>query len=238
MAQSKPMPKKQPTSRTKAVKPPKDQAVGWIWPKDPRPGNPTRWPRLWRFSDVLTGKGPDIYIGAIGKRPLPVKDRETLGRTVSRTNWARWDIEPEEDDTPFAWARREKREKYDYSTRKYGIPNEKTWSAVEYADCEWDGGKWRRKKVTPKTPIRYWDQYGKVHWCHGGGPGGCCDEGLDVGPCENGGHGHGHGHCHCHCGLHEHGSGVGSHKHVHEHPYLVRTNCPGCCCDELLENKA
>ncbi|KAL6238529.1 hypothetical protein BDW75DRAFT_237415 [Aspergillus navahoensis] len=33
-----------------------------IWPKDPRPGNPRRWPWWWRWKDVLTGKGPDIYV--------------------------------------------------------------------------------------------------------------------------------------------------------------------------------
>ena len=233
MPRSHSKPKKQPTTQTKPTKPPKEQTIGWIWPKDPRPGNPSRWPRLWRFSDVLTGKGPDIYVGAIGKRPPPTKDRETPGRTVSSTNWARWDVEPEEDDTPVRWARRDKREKYDYSTRKYGIPNERTWSAVEYADCEWEGGKWPRKKVAPKTPIRYWDRYGKVHWCNGQDPEGCYDEGVDVGSCKGGSHGHGrsHGYCHCHCGLHERDSGLGSHEHVHEHPYLVRSHCPGCCCE-------
>ncbi|KAJ5890847.1 uncharacterized protein N7473_007075 [Penicillium subrubescens] len=230
MSQSRPKPKKQPTTWKEPVKP-KPQ-VGWIWPKDPRPGNPTRWSRFKRFSDVLTGKGPDIYVGTIGKRPPPMKDNDNPGRAVSSTNWARWDIEPEEDDTPFPWAHRPKNVKYDYNTRKYKFPDEKTWSAVEYADYEWECGKNRRKKkVTPSTPIRFWDRHGRVHWCHGqgqdewrgsgrrsgcGGPSGC-----------GGGHGGGcHGHCHC--GLHEHDSALGSYEHLHGHPYPVRSHCPDC----------
>ncbi|KAF3387281.1 hypothetical protein F1880_000156 [Penicillium rolfsii] len=164
MSQSNSKSKGQRTTWREPVKP-KPQ-TGWIWPKDPRPGNPTRWSRFKRFSDVLTGKGPDIFVGTIGKRPPPVKDNDNPGRTVSSTNWARWDVEPEEDDTPFPLASRPKNVKYDYKTRKYKVPDENTWSAVEYADCEWECGKNRRKKkVTPTTPIRFWDRHGRVHWC-------------------------------------------------------------------------
>ncbi|KAJ5389504.1 uncharacterized protein N7496_000572 [Penicillium cataractarum] len=158
---SQPQPKKKQPTSTKPANP-KPQ-TGWIWPKDPRPGNPTRWSRLKRFSDVLTGKGPDIYVGTIGKHPPARKDKDTPGRTVSSTNWARWDLEPKEEDTPFPWARRGKQEKYDYSTRKYGVPSEKTWSAVEYADCEVQCGKGKgKKKVIQTAPIRFWDRDGRV----------------------------------------------------------------------------
>lgn len=40
----------------------------YVWPKDPRPGNPSSWPRKWRLMDVLTGKGPDIYVERIRPR--------------------------------------------------------------------------------------------------------------------------------------------------------------------------
>ncbi|KAF7718073.1 Uncharacterized protein PECH_002409 [Penicillium ucsense] len=170
------MPKKNSTSSGKESKP-KNQPVGWIWPKDPQPGNPSSWPRFKRFSDVISGKGPDIFIGTIGRKPKTVTNKDMPGRSVSSTNWARWDVEPEEDDSPFSWARREKDVKYDYKTRKYVVPNDETWSAVEYADCEWDNGKWRKRKVTPSTPIRYWDRHDRVHWCQK--PGQVIEEGVD-----------------------------------------------------------
>ncbi|KAL3475240.1 hypothetical protein BJX99DRAFT_259534 [Aspergillus californicus] len=47
--------------------------VGWIWPKDPRPGKPHRWSRLWRLSDVVMGKGPNIYVGSIRNAPRPTR---------------------------------------------------------------------------------------------------------------------------------------------------------------------
>ncbi|KAL2832473.1 hypothetical protein BDW59DRAFT_105452 [Aspergillus cavernicola] len=43
--------------------------MGYIWPKDPRPGNPGHWPRWWRYKDILRGKGPDIYFGRIRHHP-------------------------------------------------------------------------------------------------------------------------------------------------------------------------
>ncbi|EYE91382.1 uncharacterized protein EURHEDRAFT_242778 [Aspergillus ruber CBS 135680] len=38
---------------------------GWIWPKDPRPGNPSHWPRRWRLFDIFRNRGPDIFVGRI-----------------------------------------------------------------------------------------------------------------------------------------------------------------------------
>ncbi|KAJ5175324.1 uncharacterized protein N7482_001201 [Penicillium canariense] len=171
--------------------PPK-KTIGWIWPKDPRPGNPTRWPRRWRFSDVLKGKGPDIYVGVIGKRPTPTPD-DSKSKPKSATNWARWDKEPEEDDTPFPWARRGK-EKYDYRVRRYQIPNPQTWSSVEYCDAVWSGGRWGRP-IVHKEPRTLWDRYGRPY-----GEEECDDpdyyQGVDQGECE-------HEHCEGGC-EHEH----------------------------------
>ncbi|KAJ5090583.1 hypothetical protein N7532_009267 [Penicillium argentinense] len=83
---------------------PTEQALGWIWPKDPRPGNPSTWPRRWRLFDVLRNKGPDIYVGVI--RPAKGRTKETA-KTTLKTDWARWeDEELDKYDTPFFWARR------------------------------------------------------------------------------------------------------------------------------------
>lgn len=79
---------------------------GWIWPKDPRPGNPSSWPRRWRLLDILTNRGPDIFVGRISpskqdkekgedqrkenriELAAPRKQRGPQRRTCS---WARWD---------------------------------------------------------------------------------------------------------------------------------------------------
>ncbi|KAJ5935544.1 hypothetical protein N7466_005091 [Penicillium verhagenii] len=96
-----------------------NQTLGWIWPKDPRPGNPSSWPRRWRLRDVLTNKGPDIYVGVIGQKTkspssastsrsssvargltpstTPSSTPSARTRRSHRTNWDRWDHEP----TPF-----------------------------------------------------------------------------------------------------------------------------------------
>lgn len=121
-----------------------NQTLGWIWPKDPRPGNKYHWPRRWRFFDVLTNKGPDIYVGVIGTRN-PRTPRPDL-----RTNWTRWEDPVEAQDTPFPWARRGM-EKYDCRRRKYTIPDQATWRWVEY--CSGMPGKKKHR-----VPRRYWDR--------------------------------------------------------------------------------
>ncbi|KAJ5632357.1 hypothetical protein N7490_008696 [Penicillium lividum] len=93
--------------------------IGWIWPKDPRPGNPSSWPRHWRFLDVMTNKGPDIYVGVINKRPRFSSSRSNSksssperlissnkssnqsNNSIQRTNWDRWK-EPTPSNSPNA----------------------------------------------------------------------------------------------------------------------------------------
>lgn len=155
--------------------------LGWIWPKDARPGNPTRWPRRWRFFDVLTNKGPDIYVGVINSTNST--NNKTRSKTKSSSlssssgerekgnHWSRWNKGLEADDTPFPWARRGA-ERYDFRRRKYVIPDQGTWSRVEY--CSGRGyvggsGKWRFGKGERHcVPRRYWDRNGEEypanHW--------------------------------------------------------------------------
>ncbi|KAH1606696.1 hypothetical protein KXX44_000378, partial [Aspergillus fumigatus] len=87
--------------------------VGWIWPKDPRPGNPSRWPRRWRLFDVLTNRGPDIYVGKIKSR----------AQSQEQINWSGWECREGcccagMDETPFPWARRGVCERYDFRRRR------------------------------------------------------------------------------------------------------------------------
>ncbi|KAL5041664.1 hypothetical protein BDW71DRAFT_163174 [Aspergillus fruticulosus] len=53
-----------------------------IWPKDPRPGNPHHWPWWWRWKDVFTGKGPDIYV----ERVRPPGSRSYSGYSTHSTH--------------------------------------------------------------------------------------------------------------------------------------------------------
>ncbi|KAL4889872.1 hypothetical protein BDV59DRAFT_102109 [Aspergillus ambiguus] len=143
--------------------------LAWIWPKDPRPGNPSHWPRIWRLRDVLTNRGPDIYIGRINTG----NDR--------KVNWSRWpdDADNERtscccgeqsgkgkrgartvDKSPMKWDKRHPAERYDFRTRKYAIPDRGTWSRVEYCDGGHTGGRRCEKHA---IPVRYWDLDGREY---------------------------------------------------------------------------
>lgn len=161
---------------------------GWIWPKDPRPGNPTHWPRRWRLFDILTNKGPDIFVGRIRPDRSSVKKKraetgveaeagsqERTSQSQSQplrmaTSWAGWDDVYGNDDgdqnrekkkrSPFPWARRNSAERYDFRTKRYCIPNSGTWSRVEYCSGD-DYHKGRRRRHV--IPMRYWDQNGNEY---------------------------------------------------------------------------
>lgn len=127
----------------------------WIWPKDPRPGNPSRWSWRWRFLDVLLGRGPDIYVGRIDRR----------GGLKGRGHCSSWreccccccccacsgvDVDGDtEVDVPFPTSRANERkrkrrgEKYDCRTGRYTMPDDGSWSGVEYCDCR---GRQARKE--------------------------------------------------------------------------------------------
>ncbi|RHZ69258.1 hypothetical protein CDV55_104832 [Aspergillus turcosus] len=143
--------------------------LGWIWPKDPRPGNPSRWPRRWRLLDVLTNRGPDIYVGKINSHSR--SRSQPQGQGQERINWSGWECRLPEgccctgtglgtgvDETPFPWARRGASERYDFRRRRYVVPDHGTWCGVEYCDEEVEGvGRQRRVHVIPR---RYWDWRG------------------------------------------------------------------------------
>ncbi|CEL02344.1 hypothetical protein ASPCAL03515 [Aspergillus calidoustus] len=132
--------------------------IGYIWPKDPRPGNPGRWSRGSRLCDILTGKGPDMYVGRIGVRTreevtgeTPKAQRGTERyRWDSEKYWSLWGHEHElhckadycDDcdrieeqrvrDNRIPQARRGSSERYDFRMRKYREPDVGTWSGVRF----------------------------------------------------------------------------------------------------------
>lgn len=161
---------------------------GWIWPKDPRPGNPAHWPRRWRLFDVFTNKGPDIFVGRIsvtdakgkkGKKDKKGKKSKKTGEAqdevqpgpLPMTTWSRWENDHDStNDTattttkkkkkePFPWARRNSAERYDFRTKRYCIPDSGTWSRVVY--CSGDDKHGRRKRHV--IPMRYWDREGNEY---------------------------------------------------------------------------
>lgn len=141
---------------------PSQPQLGWIWPKDPRPGNPQHWPRRWRLFDVLTNRGPDIYVGQIN---TPKRDKTSTQRRSrpTRGEWSRWgedSHDPNAGWSPFPWARRGAQEKYDFRTRKYHVPDRGTWSSVEYCNGAPARKGHRGAKEVHCVPRRYWDRNG------------------------------------------------------------------------------
>ena len=112
-------------SRNKASESP---IKGFIWPRDPYPGPRGRsWfrNRVSAWHDVLTGKGPDIFIGRL----------DNLDHRPSRARWSRWsDLYPDWDDTsaPPFWGAYRGDKRYNFRTRRYEYPHTEMWSDVGY----------------------------------------------------------------------------------------------------------
>ncbi|KAL8960282.1 MAG: hypothetical protein Q9193_002988 [Seirophora villosa] len=103
-----------------------------VWPRDKKQKGPHT---LGRFRDVLSGKGPDMWIGPRGPE----------GPT--KPEWSRWDRGPtwgkfhnlsyrdNRDQQVPAWAPGQAagNKRYNFKTRKYEVPRFSTWS-----DVKWD----------------------------------------------------------------------------------------------------
>lgn len=69
---------------------------GWIWPKDPRPGNAAHWPRRWRWLDLFTNRGPDIFVGRLRANSTPRdrdRDRDSNDKNLVPASWSRWNLD-------------------------------------------------------------------------------------------------------------------------------------------------
>lgn len=138
-----PVPPWRPDGR-KRWKPGQSRAA-YIWPRDKGvTSNPSHsWRRL---KDVLTGKGPGIWIG----------DRRSFG--PDRATWSNWQAfdnlgyrrEPDEIAGLYAGPGNKR---YDFYTRKYQVPTNHTWSDV----------KWERRRH-PKYCFYHRDETGE-EWC-------------------------------------------------------------------------
>lgn len=116
-----------PPRRSKLSDPP---IKGWKWPRDPRPGPRGRgWfrNRMSAWSDVLTGKGPDVFVGRL----------DNLHHNPSRPRWSRWrdvhgDPNGSEGDASAFWGADRGTKRYDFHTRRYTEWHPDMWSDVEY----------------------------------------------------------------------------------------------------------
>lgn len=104
-----------------------------VWPRDKKQKGAHSWSR---WKDVVTGKGPDMWISG----------RESYG--PHRPVWSGWQsphyavriwdnlgypYRRDDELEPLPWAKRPSWEKYDFNARKYQRPQLGTWS-----DVKWD----------------------------------------------------------------------------------------------------
>jgi hypothetical protein len=98
------------------------------------------------MKDVLSGQGPDIFIGRI----------DSLVHQPTRSRWSRWgDLYPNPNDRglpAMPWADR-RRQRYDFLTRRYGNFRPDMWSNTEWSYDPW-GQLYQRA---------WWDADGNRH---------------------------------------------------------------------------
>ncbi|KAL8640396.1 MAG: hypothetical protein Q9228_002683 [Teloschistes exilis] len=165
------------------------QDPNWIWGQGPHapthpPGKPRKpqvvWPRdkkqkgahTWdRWKDLISGKGPDMWVGRQGDNG------------PNRQAWSHWGygVDGDEFDNlgyrdkrdggpegPEGWhvwmGTRSAEKKYDFNTRRYEIPHDKMWS-----DVKWDskGKTWlyRRTRTGGKeTRAEIWQRLTPAEW--------------------------------------------------------------------------
>ena len=122
-----------------------------VWPRDKKQGGAHTWGRFW---DVLSGKGPDMW----------VKRQGSIGPT--KPEWSRWDEGPtlgpysnlrywdnrDHQVPPWPLGHAAEQKQYDFNTRRYEVPHFGTWSDV----------KWDRNG---RHPLYVRDRWG-VHHMH------------------------------------------------------------------------
>ncbi|KAL8895607.1 MAG: hypothetical protein Q9207_008096 [Kuettlingeria erythrocarpa] len=121
------------------VPPPGKRRLQVVWPRDKKQKGAHTLGRFW---DVLSGKGPDMWVGQRGPG----------GPT--RPEWSRWDIGDIEGEynnlgyrdnryrvaPPWGPGRADEGKLYNFDTRRYEAPHANIWSDV----------KWDRKGKNPR----------------------------------------------------------------------------------------
>lgn len=110
-----------------------------VWPRDKKQKGAKNWSR---FKDVLTGKGPDMWIAnrdSYGPHRPVWTGWETPGDyDVTDRTWGNLGYMYRKDNTmlPFPGAHRDRKEKYDFKSRRYREPRIGVWSDVKWSNHE------------------------------------------------------------------------------------------------------
>ena len=102
-----------------------DRKYCFVWPKDGRNGS-----KSGRMKDIITGRGPDIYV-------VSSPDVRSRLNMPTRGQWTQWN-----EKYPWAaryfpprsapWAQRSPHHRYDYRRRRYCVPDELTWTNAHW----------------------------------------------------------------------------------------------------------
>ena len=128
-----------------------DRKLQMVWPRDKKQKGAHTWDRL---GDILTGKGPDMWISRqYSKEPhRPVwSGWKTKGNYPEDTMvWDNLGYPYRKNNTvlPPACAHRDEEERYDFKSRRYRRPRAGVWSDVKWSNQE------------PHVPLYHRDRYG------------------------------------------------------------------------------
>lgn len=110
-----------------------------VWPRDKKQKGAHTWDRL---ADILTGKGPDMWVSRqYSRQPhRPVWSGWTT-KGYYPENTLAWDnlgYPYRKDNTvpPPKWARRGSEDRYDFKSRRYRRPRAGIWSDVKWSNQE------------------------------------------------------------------------------------------------------
>ena len=140
-----PIPRWMPDSR-KPWKPGQETKC-WIWPRDKRTKNPS-WQR---FKDIMTGKGPPVFVGS------------RLSYYPNKSTWSNWNRPPFDNlgyyegdfrRTPVVF---DNSKRYDFNKRRYT----KDWCRTDV----WSDVKWGKKG---RHPLYWRDGWGREFTRHNG----------------------------------------------------------------------
>lgn len=131
---------------------PRKKAHQWVWPRDGKGTSIWSWGRL---KDVLTDKGPDMYLTTRGS-PGP-----------HRPVWSNWKHEDGIENLGYAYDHREddlfhrrpSSQKYNFETRRY-----EPWNPHMLSDVKWCKGPGCRKKAKIYTRGAFGEEWWHPQW--------------------------------------------------------------------------
>ncbi|KAK3078070.1 hypothetical protein LTS18_008521 [Coniosporium uncinatum] len=136
-----------------------------VWPRDGKNGS-----YMGRWKDIITGKGPDMYVGSH-------RGRGYGWDKPSRGQWSKWANNPAYPGIPLEawerntrttsmpWAQRSSERPYDFLRREYAKPKPYTWT-----DARWPDEPNGQYKQPAAYRCGHGDWFGINHAWQGGAP--------------------------------------------------------------------